>query len=333
MSQVNTPKSVLITGGAGFIGCNLADYYLKTGAQVRILDNLSRPGVEANIRWLSNQPKAKNALKVIESDIRDKKAVTAAVSGVDLICHEAGQTAVTTSLIDPREDFLVNAGGTMELLEAMRQVSPSAILIFASTNKVYGNLTGREIPVNEREPLDFYSPYGCSKGTADQYVHDYARSYGLKTIVFRQSCIYGVHQIGVEDQGWVAHFAAQALKGKPITIYGDGQQVRDVLYIGDLVKAYVAAADKIQVSKGQIYNIGGGVNNSVSLLELIAKLERLLDKKIELNFKPQRLGDQKYYVSDSTRALTDFGWQPQIGVDLGLTKLVEWLRGFTQNIE
>lgn len=329
-------RTILITGGAGFIGTNLADFYLNDN-KVIIFDNLSRAHVEDNLSWLKTRPHAKN-LEFVQGDVRDAQALSQVVSRVQVIFHEAGQTAVTTSLVNPQEDFSVNAHGTLQVLEAMRLHNPSAALIFASTNKVYGNLesfalteqVGRYAPqgmqaVSEIQPLDFHSPYGCSKGSADQYVRDYARSFGLQTVVFRQSCIYGVHQMGVEDQGWVAHFAAKAIKKEPITIYGNGKQVRDLLYIDDLVAAYDQALKDIEKTSGEIYNIGGGVTNAFSLLEVIALLEKALGYSLDLGFSPERVGDQKYYVSDCGKAQNDFGWQATTPIETGLSSIIDWL--------
>lgn len=329
---------ILVTGGAGFIGSNLAGYYLEKGAKVTLYDNLSRPGVSANLDWLQNSPKKQN-LTLIEEDIRNFDALSAAVKNQDVIFHEAGQTAVTTSILKPRDDFEVNAQGSFNLLEAVRQNNPEAVVFYASTNKVYGDLknfelteaesryipVGKNKAVSETQPLDFHSPYGCSKGSADQYFLDYARSYNLKTIVFRQSCIYGEHQFGVEDQGWVAHFAAQVLKGLPLTIFGNGKQVRDLLYIGDLLDAYDKALENIKVTAGMAYNIGGGIENQGSLLEVIDILKELNQKEIEVSFAAERIGDQKYYVSDTANALKDFNWKPETGINTGIERLYRWL--------
>ncbi len=318
-------KKILITGGAGFIGTNLAAYLLKKGKRVRIFDNLSREGTKENLKWLKT---LKGNLEVIIADIRDDKKVREVVKNVDVIYHLAAQVAVTSSVTDPKEDFEINALGTLNLLEAMRKFSPESILIFASTNKVYGELyKNSKFAVAEDQILDFYSPYGCSKGAADQYVRDYSRIYGLKTIVFRQSCIYGLHQFGTIEQGWVAHFAISGLKGRSITIYGDGKQVRDVLDIDDLIKAFQLSLKNIARTKGEIYNIGGGRENSISLLKLIAKLEKLIGKKIPYAFANWRPGDQKIYISDIKKAKKDFGWSPKIKVDEGLKRLLNWIKG------
>jgi CDP-paratose 2-epimerase len=327
--------NILITGGAGFIGSNLAAHHLKKGDKVTLYDNLSRPGVEQNLDWLLT---LKGKLVHINADINDVATLNIAVKKQHRIYHEAGQTAVTTSLTNPVHDFQVNALGTFHVVEAVRTQNPKATLIYASTNKVYGSLPGwqfkqsktRYVPtkqaaVSETEPLDFHSPYGCSKGAGDQYVRDYARSYGLKTVVFRQSCIYGEHQLGVEDQGWLAHFAAQAIKGLPITIFGDGKQVRDVLYIGDLVEAYELAATHIDTTAGHIYNLGGGVDHTLSLLELIALLKKRLGP-VSVTMSKPRVGDQLYYVSNLAKAKHDFHWVPKISVETGVDRLVTWLQ-------
>lgn len=334
--------NILITGGAGFIGINLAHHYLEQGHQVTIFDNLSRPGVQANLDWIKTTQHAA-ALSVVLGDVTKPADLEIAVKDKDVIFHEAGQTAVTTSLIDPRHDFEVNAGGTFNVLEAVRLHAKDAIVFFASTNKVYGNLgslqlveeANRYVPagittIDESQPLDFHSPYGCSKGTGDQYIHDYSRSFGLRTVVFRQSCIYGVHQFGVEDQGWVAHFAAQVVKKQPITIFGNGKQVRDLLYIDDLVHGYDAALNQIDTTAGNVYNMGGGIHNTTSLLEIITTLEKVTGQPIELKFQDERIGDQKYFVANTGKAKQDFGWEPTTGLADGLAKLYQWLVKYYQ---
>lgn len=334
--------NVFITGGAGFIGANTADYYLKKGIKVTIFDNLSRPGVQANLDWLL-EDNPKNKPHIVEADVRDFAALKKNIPGAQAIFHLAGQTAVTSSIKDPRNDFESNALGTFNVLEAVRQVSPQSIVLYSSTNKVYGAISrvstvkrptryvSVESPsIDESEQLDFYSPYGCSKGTGDQYVHDYHRIYGLKTVVFRQSCIYGTHQFGVEDQGWVAHFASQAIKNKPITIFGDGKQVRDLLYISDLINVYDSAIENISLAAGQIYNLGGGADNARSLLEVITHLEALTGYKLKLSFEEPRQGDQKVYISNIDKAKRDFNWRPEVPVDEGLKLLYFWLRDYLQ---
>lgn len=331
--------NILITGGAGFIGSNLAAFYLKQGHHVSLYDNLSRKNVTENIAWLKSIDATK--LEVIEKDVCDFTSLCDAVKNKDVIFHEAGQTAVTTSLTDPRHDFEVNAQGTFNLMEAVRIHNPSAIVFFASTNKVYGGCGDVELElqgdryvatktkgISEQYHLDFHSPYGCSKGTADQYIHDYSRSYNLKTVVFRQSCIYGEHQFGVEDQGWVAHFAAQTIKNAPITIFGDGKQVRDLLFIDDLVRGYDQALQKIDITAGDVFNMGGGVTNTASLIEVIHQLETLSGHSIPLTFTKERVGDQKYYVSDVTKAKQIFDWEPTVNVTTGVSRLYTWLSTF-----
>lgn len=329
-------RKVFITGGAGFIGANTAHYYLHKNYKVVIYDSLFRPGVEKNIDWL--RTRFRTNLKVIIADVRDFKKLNKHIKQSDIIIHCSGQTAVTNSIINPREDYEMNALGTLNVLEAMKNMSPSTIMLYCSTNKVYGEMsrvrtTARgkryvsiESPsIDESEQISFYSPYGCSKGCGDQYTLDYARIYGLKTIVFRQSCIYGAHQFGVEDQGWVAHFVASVILDKPITIFGDGKQVRDLLYIDDLVVAFDRAIRKIKITQGNVYNIGGGINHTASLLELVELLEKVSGKKVKLKFKDARLGDQKYYVSNIDKAFRDFNWKPTISVEQGIRMLYEWL--------
>lgn len=327
---------ILITGGAGFIGTNLADYFARQGHAVRVFDNLSRRGVDANARWLRE---THPGIELIQADIRDADAVDAAVKGAERVYHLASQVAVTTSVTDPRTDFEINLLGAVNALEAVRKYAPEAPFLFTSTNKVYGGMEEQTIVkrgeryeyetlvngVPETQPLDFHSPYGCSKGGADQYVRDYSRIYGLRGVVFRMSCIYGPHQCGNEDQGWVAHFARRALNNEGLSIYGDGCQVRDILFVDDLVRAFVLASDQIEQTRGQIYNIGGGPANTISLLELIAELERLAEHEIPVKFSDWRPGDQRIYVSDIRKA-TEFGWQPAISKQEGVRRLVEWLR-------
>lgn len=328
----------LITGGAGFIGCNLADALLRDGETVTVLDNLSRPRTDQNLRWLQDRHGA--ALRFIQADVRDADAMVAAVEGQDVVYHLAGQVAVTTSVIDPRSDFEANALGTLNVLEAARRAQQPPIVFFASTNKVYGGMEHVQINegatryayatlpegVPETQLLDFHSPYGCSKGAADQYVRDYARIYGLRTVVFRQSCIYGPRQFGVEDQGWAAHFVIAAVMGRPISIFGDGKQVRDMLFVDDLVRAYRTALDKIDIASGQIYNIGGGAANTLSIWsEFGPLLEELTDSEIQVNRGDWRPGDQPIYVSDIRKAEQELGWRPEVEVKEGIRRLVEWV--------
>jgi CDP-paratose 2-epimerase len=333
--------TVLITGGAGFIGTNLADRLLRDGHRVRIFDSLARPGVEENLEWLREVHGRR--LDVEIADIRDAAEVRRAVTGVSQVFHFAAQVAVTTSLADPVEDFEVNARGTLNLLEALRARRVVAPLVFTSTNKVYGSL--EDIPlrrrnrryepadaaagagIGESRPLDFHSPYGCSKGAADQYVLDYARTFGLPAIVFRMSCIYGPHQFGTEDQGWVAHFLIQAAQGLAITLYGDGRQVRDVLFVEDLVEAFLLAQRRMSTEAGQAFNLGGGPHNTVSLLELVELIAQLHGHAPELRHDEWRPGDQRFYVSDTSRFERATGWRPTVGVKEGLRRLAEWLAG------
>lgn len=333
-------KKILIIGGAGFIGINSAKYFLDKGWRVLIFDNFSRKGTEENLKWLKTQASLKN-LKVFKADIRyDLKLLENLADRADVILHLAAQVAVTSSVKDPKEDFGINALGTLNVLEAARCSSQSPIVIYSSTNKVYGALEdvgikefrGRyqyknlALGIDEKRNLDFHSPYGCSKGAADQYVRDYARIYGLKTVVFRQSCIYGPHQFGIEDQGWLAWFIINSLMDRPLTIYGDGKQVRDVLFIDDLNEAYFQAINHIKKTTGQIYNIGGGFKNQLSLLELINLLEKFLDKKIKYQFSDWRQGDQKVFICDIRKAKKDFGWQPRISVKEGVRMLIKWAK-------
>lgn len=329
----------LITGGAGFIGCNLADYLLARGEHVTIVDNLSRPRTPLNLAWL--QERYGSRLRFVQADIRDAAAMQAVIPGHQVVYHLAGQVAVTTSVQDPRSDFEINALGTLNILEAARLASEPPIVFFASTNKVYGGMETvavvedetryryRDLPhgVPEHQLLDFHSPYGCSKGAADQYVRDYARIYGLKTVVFRQSCIYGPRQFGVEDQGWAAHFAIAALLNRPITIYGDGKQVRDMLYVDDLIAAYMAALDRIDQVSGRIYNIGGGPQNALSIwAEFGPLLSRLIGREISVRYGDWRPGDQPVYISDISLAQRELAWQPQVSVYEGVERMVGWIR-------
>lgn len=332
-------KNVLITGGAGFIGCNVAKTFIEQGNHVTVLDNLSRSGTDKNLWWLRKTLGA-SSFEFLHIDIRNKEALIAAVRKKDIIIHLAGQVAVTTSVADPRRDFEDNALGTFNLIEAVRLGGENPIFLFASTNKVYGCMEEtsvvpkenryeyRDFPfgISETHPMDFHSPYGCSKGVADQYVRDYARIYGLRTVVFRQSCIYGPRQMGVEDQGWLAWFSIAGLTGKPITIYGDGKQVRDLLYIDDVVAAYQAAISQIEQATGQIYNIGGGPANTISVwAELGLHLERLLSRPLPVTYSNWRPGDQRIYVSDIRKAQQELNWSPRVGVDEGLERLLKWV--------
>lgn len=330
----------LITGGAGFIGANYTARLINRGQRVTVYDNLSRAGARPNIQWLQDTYGV-DSFELIVGDVRDAEHLETVVHGVDVIVHLASQVAVTTSVTQPREDFEINALGTFNVLEAARLTERQPIVLYASTNKVYGGMenvaieeTGSRyryaeltLGIPESMPLDFHSPYGCSKGSGDQYVHDYHRIYALPTVVLRQSCIYGPRQFGIEDQGWVAWFAIAALKNFPITIYGDGKQVRDLLYIDDLLDCYDAAIEKIDQSSGRIYNVGGGPHNTISIWKEFGPiLERLLDKKISVDWAHWRPGDQRIFISDISKAGQELSWEPRINVEEGITRLVEWLR-------
>jgi CDP-paratose 2-epimerase len=332
-------ETYLITGGAGFIGTNLAEHYLAHNRRVTIVDNFSRAGSEKNAEHLRRR--YGDRLTVVEYDVRRSDAtLLQLVENAEVVFHLAGQVAVTTSVANPRTDFEVNALGTLNVLEAVRLSSGKPILIYSSTNKVYGKMVDLEVVerdgryayaslpngIPETRPLDFYSPYGCSKGCGDQYVIDYARIYDLKTVVFRQSCIYGPYQFGIEDQGWVAWFAIRSLQNLPVTIFGNGKQVRDVLYVSDLITAYDMVIEAIAETSGQAYNIGGGPQNTLSLLELIDLLAQHFDRRLAYSFDEWRPGDQLIYISDIQKAKVDFGWEPQVGVADGVTRLVDWLR-------
>lgn len=327
----------LIIGGCGFIGCNFAQKHSERGDEVIVMDNLSRKGATKNLHYmLENYP----AIRFLYADIRmDIPKMQAMMEEVDVVYLLAGQVAVTTSVSNPREDFEINVLGTLNVLEAIRLSSKRPILIYSSTNKVYGGMEELEIinngeryqykhlpeGIKENQLLDFHSPYGCSKGAADQYVRDYSRIYDLKTVVMRQSCIYGKRQFGVEDQGWVAWFAIAAALGKDITIYGDGKQVRDVLYVDDLFEAWDKAVKKIHQTKGQIYNVGGGIQHSMSLLELIAYIEKFSGKSVPFTFANWRPGDQPVYISDITKIKIDLDWEPKISVEEGVETLYHWV--------
>lgn len=332
--------SILITGGAGFIGCNVADHHLSRGEEVVIYDNLSRSGSRENLAWLEQRHGA--GLKTVVGDIRHARHLAETVASIpdlERVYHLAAQVAVTTSVADPREDFEINALGTLNVLEALRASARDSFLIYASTNKVYGGM--EDVPVveettryrfrdqdgvSETRPLDFHSPYGCSKGAGDQYVRDYARIYGLRTVVMRQSCIYGRRQMGVEDQGWMAHFCIAARTQRPITIYGDGKQVRDILWIDDLISAYDAAAEYADTASGEVYNIGGGPNETMSIwVEFGPELERHANRNIEVKRADWRPGDQPVYVSDISKAKQDLGWKPEVSVGQGIEMLWDWV--------
>lgn len=330
---------ILVTGGAGFVGCNLVDSLLKDGHDVTVFDSLVRKGTEKNLEWLQGEPRG-GKLTFVKGDVRDAEATKKVTADADVIYHLAGQVAVTTSVVDPRNDFEVNALGTLNVLEGARASGKKPALVFTSTNKVYGEC--EEIPVveektrhtygnapngiDETQPLDFHSPYGCSKGAADQYVRDYGRIYDLPTVVFRMSCIYGPRQFGNEDQGWVAHFLIAAALGRPITIYGDGKQVRDILFVEDLVRAFKTAVDKIDVTRGRIYNIGGGPSNTLSVwAEFGELLGKLKGEPVPAKLDTWRPGDQKVYISDIRKAEREMGWKPQVDKETGIRRLWDWV--------
>ncbi len=333
-------SKVVITGGGGFIGSNLADRLLREGHEVTIFDNLSRSGGESNVCWL-REGHGDGAFRLVRADLSDFDALQRAAEGAQRIYHLAGQVAVTTSVRNPRMDFEDNALGTFNALEAARLAGDDPIFLYTSTNKVYGGMEEvvveegetsyhyANLPhgVSESQPLDFHSPYGCSKGAGDQYTRDYARIYGLRTVVLRQSCIYGYRQFGIEDQGWVAWFIIAALKGRSISIYGDGKQVRDVLFVDDLLNAYDAAVHNIEVAAGQVYNIGGGPDITMSIwAEFGPLLEKLLGRTIPVTYADWRPGDQRIYISDIRKAARQLSWVPQISVEEGVTRLFMWIR-------
>jgi CDP-paratose 2-epimerase len=336
----STEQPILITGGCGFLGSNLACELGRRGRRVIIADNFSRAGAWENAEWLKRQEGGRITVEV--ADVRDPEAICALASNAAAVMHLAAQVAVTTSLQKPAEDFEINLRGTLNVLEAVRRYNPRAPIIFASTNKVYGSLLedtaayrvgSRYIPRNrqlsegvpEEAPLDFHSPYGCSKGAADQYVRDYGRVFGLRTVVLRMSCIYGPRQFGNEDQGWIAHFMLSAMRGLPITIYGDGYQVRDALYVEDAVNAWIAALDRIDLSGGRIFNLGGGTGNAVSLWETLAVIGELLGRKPQVCCAPWRPGDQLWYISGIDAISRTLDWTPRISLRDGLSALKSWL--------
>jgi CDP-paratose 2-epimerase len=344
-TSLYSPQPVLITGGAGFIGTNLADRLLSLGQPVRLFDNLSRPGVEQNLRWLKSR--YGDLVQIEIADLRDRFALRQALQDVSQVFHFAAQVAVTTSVTNPFNDFEINALGTLNLLEEMRQaqlsrrdsLSKPPSLVFTSTNKVYGTLPDIQLQLNctryqplalkngisEEHPLDFHSPYGCSKGAADQYVIDYSRTFSIPAVVFRMSCIYGPHQFGTEDQGWVAHFLIRAIEGQPISLYGDGMQVRDILFVEDLVDAFLLAQENIHALSGQAFNIGGGIDNTTSLVEFIELIGEIHGKKPPVDFDIWRPGDQRYYVSDSSKFQAATGWTPSTSIRQGVRQLYQWL--------
>ena len=334
-------RPTLITGGAGFVGTNLAHRLLSQGQSVLLFDNLSRAGVERNLRWL--QETHGDLLQVEVADVRDMEAVQNAVERSSSAFHFAAQVAVTTSLVAPIEDFEVNARGTLNVLEAIRVLDVPIPLVFTSTNKVYGGLDDvalslqnnryepednqlRAHGISEARALDFHSPYGCSKGCADQYVLDYARTFDIPAVVLRMSCIYGPHQCGNEDQGWVAHFLLRALENEAITLFGDGKQVRDALFVDDLVDAFLTAREQVNRLSGQAFNIGGGAGNTTSLLQLIELIGELHGQSPRVEFSDWRVGDQRYYVSNIEKFASATGWKPRVDVRTGVHQLHRWLQ-------
>ncbi|MDQ6876134.1 MAG: GDP-mannose 4,6-dehydratase [Candidatus Dormibacteraeota bacterium] len=315
-------RRILITGGAGFLGVNAAVRMIEDGWDVTVLDNLVRPGTERNLKWLITEYPAETTF--VKEDVRNAAALSEHVKNHDAILHLAGQVAVTTSLTDPATDFDINARGTLNLLEATRKHNPEAPFVFASTNKVYGKLDNNNAACKESQPIDFHSPYGCSKGAADQYVRDYARCFHMNTVVLRQSCIYGEHQYGTEDQGWVAHFVHSILNQRAFTVYGDGTQVRDLLDARDLCVLYATVIEKIDKTGGEIYNVGGGPPNQRNLLDVIERIGELANATPTYTFSDWREGDQLFYVSDISKVKDHLGWEPRISFDRGLEDLVAW---------
>jgi len=332
-------RNYFVTGGAGFIGSNYVSRLLERGEQVTVYDNLSRAGAPRNLKWLY-ETYGEKSFRLVVGDVRDAAQVAVSAREADVIVHLAGQVAVTTSVVKPREDFEINALGTFNVLEAARLNERQPVFIYSSTNKVYGGMedvkvierNGRweyeSLPfgASESQPIDFHSPYGCSKGTGDQYVRDYYRIYGINSVVLRQSCIYGPRQFGVEDQGWVAWFVIAAVMGRPITIYGDGKQIRDLLHVYDLCDAYDAVIQHIDRVKGEVFNIGGGPGNTMSIwTEFGPKLERLLGKPVPVSWGDWRPGDQKVFVADIRKAEQMLGWKPKFDVDSGVKQLFDWV--------
>lgn len=333
---------ILITGGVGFIGTNTALYFANLPEnQIDLVDNFSRHGVDSNAAFIQEQAPQ---VGIHRHDIAQTDAYLDLIKQADVIIHLAGQTAVTTSIADPQLDFDSNLRGSFQLLEAVRQHNPEAILLYSSTNKVYGDLRHHRIEldakaqqyrnldhpdgVDESERLAFISPYGCSKGAMDAYMEDYARIYGLRTVVFRQSCIYGRFQMGVEDQGWVAHFSKQFLSGAPITIFGDGFQVRDLLFVDDLIDAYHKAIEHIDTVQGKALNIGGGPENAYSLKQVIQLLQERIGDTSSITYDQTRAGDQPYFVSSNAAAKELIDWQPSTSFTTGIDQMIDWQRRF-----
>jgi CDP-paratose 2-epimerase len=334
-------KNYLITGGAGFIGSNYADHLLGRGAEVTIFDNLSRRGADKNLEWLREKHGA-DSFEAMVGDVREQGALDTLAPKADVVAHLAAQVTVTSSVTDPRTDFEINALGTFNVLESIRKAGNKPFVIYSSTNKVFGEMSEHRLletktrykyaklphGLPETQQLDFHSPYGCSKGTAEQYVRDYSRIYGIPSVVMRQSCIYGPRQFGIEDQGWLAWFVIAVVLDKPITIYGNGKQVRDMLHVSDLIAAYEAAVAKQKKVAGQIYNVGGGPVHTLSIwAECGPMLEKMMGRKISVKRGAVRPGDQMVYISDIRKAKKELGWAPKIGVEQGARELVEWVQG------
>ena len=335
---------ILIFGGCGFLGSNLASEAIRVGHEVAVFDNLARRGARSNLEWLQEQ----GDFRFYEEDVSSWPSVERAVRETrpDVVFHAAGQVAMTTSIANPRLDFETNALGTFNVLEAVRLYRPESIVTFSSTNKVYGDLESYRYSETPRRyvcddfpkgfpesvPLDFRTPYGCSKGSADQYIRDYSLTFGLRTIVFRHSSIFGGRQFATEDQGWIGWFVQQAVKTaadanrEPFTISGNGKQVRDVLFASDLVACYFAAVDQIDRTTGEVFNIGGGISNSLSLIELFEILERELGVRLRYRQLPPRESDQKVFVADVTKAEALFGWRPSTDSTAGIRQMVDWIR-------
>jgi CDP-paratose 2-epimerase len=333
---------LLITGGCGFVGSNLASHAIEQGFDVGVIDNLYRKGSEKNLEWLKKQ----GNVRFIKEDTNNFEGLSKVIRELkpDAVFHLAGQAAMTTSIANPRLDFETNALGSFNLLESVRQFSPDSAIIYSSTNKVYGDLEQytytetdtryicNEYPrgFDETIPLEFRSPYGCSKGCADQYILDYARIFGLKTVVFRHSAMYGSRQFATYDQGWIGWFCQKAIEEKkgflkePFTISGNGKQVRDVLHAQDIVNVYFTTLENIEIAKGNFFNIGGGYDNSLSLLELFDFLRQKLGVKMEYRQIPVRESDQKVFIADITKAQKILGWKPQVNCQEGVLKMVEW---------
>jgi CDP-paratose 2-epimerase len=338
--RASEARPIVITGGCGFIGCNIADALAQRGERVMLLDSLAREGSRENAHWLKNRHGDRIDIRVC--DMRDRDAIRSPLAAASAVLHLAAQVAVTTSLDAPLEDFDINARGTLNVLECVRSDNPEIPLLFASTNKVYGRLFAnadvrvegdRYVPVeethhggiDERTPLDFYSPYGCSKGAADQYVRDYARVFGMRTAVLRMSCVYGPRQFGTEDQGWIAHFFLQAIRREALTIYGDGYQVRDALHVTDAADAWIAVLDNIDQVRGEVFNLGGGPDSSVSLRELLQMMSEMGRELSDIRYDSWRPGDQPWFVSNLSKLREAIQWAPKVSLREGLLTLDHWL--------